>query len=124
MTRDDRDLLEVLKCELAFLERGGYHQSPRTLWKAPSVFLDSPACINFNDSRRSRPCMECCLIDMVPTPYLDEAVPCHFIPLNSEGETIRTLERQAHQPELEEAVRRWLKKTIARLEQQAAAEIH
>lgn len=124
MTRDDRDLLEVLKCELDFLERGGYRQSTRTPWKASSVFLDSPACINFEDSRRSRPCVECCLIEMVPAPHLDEPIPCHFIPLNPEGETIRTLERQAHQSELEEAVKQWLRKTIARLEQQAAAKIH
>jgi len=124
VTRDKRDLLEVLKCELAFLERGGYRQSSRAPWKAPSVFLDSPSCINFNDSQRTRPCVECCLIELVPTPHLEESVPCHFIPLNPDGETIRTLERQAHQPELEEAVKQWLRKTIARLEQQAVSKVH
>ena len=50
MSDDKRDVLEVLKFELSFLEQGGYGRSVRTPWKATSVFQDSPSCLNFNDS--------------------------------------------------------------------------
>ena len=43
-------------------------------------------------------------------------IPCHFIPLNNLGETVDSLERHAHQLELEEALKTWLRLTIARLE--------
>lgn len=49
MSNDKRDVLDVLKFELAFLEPGGYGRSVRTPWKATSVFQDSPSCLNFND---------------------------------------------------------------------------
>ena len=42
MSDDKRDILEVLKFELSFLEQGGYGRSVRTPWKATSVFQDSP----------------------------------------------------------------------------------
>ena len=32
MPKDERDLLEVLRFELDFLEQGGYGRSPRTPW--------------------------------------------------------------------------------------------
>jgi hypothetical protein len=49
MSDDKRDVLEVLKFELDFLEQGGYGQSVHTPWKATSAFQDSPSCLNFND---------------------------------------------------------------------------
>ena len=33
MQKDERDLLDVLKFELDFLEKGGYGRSPRKPWK-------------------------------------------------------------------------------------------
>jgi hypothetical protein len=121
MSDDKRDVLEVLKFELSFLEQGGYGRSVRTPWKATSVFQDSPSCLNFNDPARPHPCNECMLSDFVPAEFREENIPCHFIPLNGEGETVDSLERHAHQPELEEALKNWLRATIARLESQRAA---
>jgi hypothetical protein len=121
MSDDKRDVLEVLKFELSFLEQGGYGRSVRTPWKATSVFQDSPSCLNFNDPARPHPCNECMLNDFVPTEFREENIPCHFIPLNGEGETVDSLERHAHQPELEEALKNWLRATIARMERERAA---
>jgi hypothetical protein len=121
MSDDKRDVLEVLKFELSFLEQGGYGRSVRTPWKATSVFQDSPSCLNFNDPARPHPCNECMLSDFVPAGFREENIPCHFIPLNGEGETVDSLERHAHQPELEEALKNWLRATIARLESERAA---
>jgi hypothetical protein len=116
MSSDKRDILEVLKFELNFLEQGGYGRSVRTPWKATSVFQDSPSCLNFNDPARPHACDECRLTEFVPNQAREENIPCHFIPLNEMGETVDSLERHAHQLELEEAVRHWLRATIKRLE--------
>jgi len=124
MSDDKRDILEVLKFELNFLEQGGYGRSVRTPWKPTSIFLDSPSCINFNDASRPHPCNECLLTDFVPANGQEEPVPCHHIPLNSQGETVYTMERQRVQIEMEEAVKAWLRQTIQRIEQERAAKAH
>ena len=115
MPHDPSSLIAVLEAELEFLERGRYLGSPAASWKAPSLFLDSPSCLNFKQSQRPYPCSQCFLIDFVPPASPEEGVPCHFIPLNEQGETINSLERQAHQSEMEESVKSWLRATIARL---------
>jgi hypothetical protein len=120
MSTDKRDILDVLKFELNFLEQGGYGRSVRTPWKPTSIFQDSLSCINFNDSERPHPCDECLLTDFVPAEGQTEGVPCHHIPLNRDGETVDTMERQCNQLELEEAVKNWLKDTIQRIEKERA----
>jgi hypothetical protein len=120
MSDDKRDVLDVLKFELEFLEQGGYGRSVRTPWKATSAFQDSPSCLNFNDPSRPHACSECLLTDFVPSEAREENVPCHFIPLNPLGETVDSMERHAHQLEMEEALKNWLRSTIARLENERA----
>ncbi len=46
MAKDERDILEILKDELNFIEQGGYGRSVRTPWKPKSAFQDSLTCIN------------------------------------------------------------------------------
>ena len=65
MPRDNRDLLEVLKFELEFLEQGGYGRLPRESWRARFIFEDSPSCMNFSSKDRE-PCSECLLMQFVP----------------------------------------------------------
>jgi hypothetical protein len=118
---DKRDILEVLKFELDFLEHGGYGRYVRTPWKPMSIFSDSMSCINFNTSEEKQPCNQCLLNQFVPASAESEEVPCHHIPLNPDGETVHTFERQRTQVELESAVRDWLKATIAQIEKERAA---
>jgi hypothetical protein len=120
MSDDKRDILEVLKFELQFLEQGGYGRSVCTPWKPTSIFQDSPSCLNFNDPARPHECSECLLTDFVPAHLKGETVPCHYIPLNEQGETVHGLERQGTQLEIEEAVKNWLRATIAQLEKERA----
>jgi len=120
MSDDKRDILEVLKFELNFLEQGGYGRSVRTPWKPTSIFQDSLSCINFNDPERPHPCNECLLTDFVPDNSQCENVPCHHIPLNPQGETVDSMERQCNQVEMEEAVKNWLRATIQRIERERA----
>ena len=120
MENDDRDILEVLKFELQFLEQGGYGRSVRTPWKATSMFQDSLSCLNFGEPSRPHPCDECLLMQFVPPDSQNENVPCHHIPLNEKGHSIENLERSYNQAELEEALKKWLKATIQRIEQERA----
>jgi hypothetical protein len=117
MPADDRDVLEVLKFELDFIEKGGYGRSVRTPWLPTSIFQDSLTCLNFGDPSRSRPCDECLLMALVPPERRSEKVPCHHIPLTPEGETIDHLERNEPQDVKEEVVKNWLRRMIKILEE-------
>jgi hypothetical protein len=119
MSDDKRDILEVLKFELAFLEQGGYGRSVHMPKTPTRIFQDSLSCINFCEPTRPHPCSECCLTDFVPDKAQREDVPCHHIPLNAQGDTVDTL--RDGQLRVEEALRNWLRVTIQRLEQERAA---
>ena len=121
MASDDRDVLEVLKFELNFLEQGGYGRSVRTPWKATSIFQDSLSCLNFGEPDRPHPCEECLLMAFVPEPSRNETVPCHHIPLTASGETLAGVEERYNQAQLEDAVIQWLRRTIERIEKERAA---
>src|SRR5687767_8506261 len=83
MTTDERDILELLKDELDFIEKGGYGRSVRTPWQNKSAFQDSLSCINYGFPNRAHPCTECHLLEFVSPGHSTEQVPCHFIPLNA-----------------------------------------
>lgn len=117
MSDDSRDVLEVLRCELNFLEQGGYRAQKNALVPI-SPFQDSLSCINYGMPRRPNPCHKCLLWDFVPEQYRREDVPCHFIPLTPTGMTIETRQSEA---ELEHNLKIWLRDTIAKLEQERAA---
>lgn len=120
MTTDERDILELLKNELAFIESGGYGRSVRAPWLSKSVFQDSLSCINYGCPNRAHPCHECHLLDFVSPEHRTEQVPCHHIPLNTDGETIEALELQDNQAKLEREVVRWLRDRIKQIEEERA----
>jgi len=120
MTTDERDMLEILKSELDFIESGGYGRSVRTPWQSKSTFQDSLSCINYGYPYRAHSCNECHLLDFVAPEHQLEDVPCHFIPLNTDGETIGDLESQDNQQKLEREVERWLREKISRMEEERA----
>ena len=122
MNKDDRDVLEVLRSELEFIERGGYGRSVRTPWQPTSTFLDSLSCINYADPNRTLPCDQCLLTALVPAAKQSESIPCHHIPLNESGDTISQLEDDGDQDKLIECVKGWLRSTIERIEKQRAEE--
>ena len=120
MAKDERDLLELLKAELAFIEQGGYGRSVRTPWLPKSAFQDSLTCINYGYPYRTHPCNECHLLDFVDDQHQLEPVPCHFIPLNDAGETIEDLEAQDNQARLEATLKQWMRTKIKQIEETRA----
>ena len=117
MYKDERDLLDVLKAELAFLEKGGYGRSPREAWRQPLIFEDSPSCMNYDSKDHAEPCSSCVLFQLVPQQFRGKQIPCRHIPFNAEGETLDSLFRYSDQFEVEEVFGNWLRTTIAKIEE-------
>jgi len=105
--------LRVLKDELKFVQKGGYH-APLG-WRAPLVFEDSATC----SRQRCSGCPEtdCVLMSFVPMKCRYERVPCRYIPLNDAGETLDSLYRTGTNEEIEHALQDWLLESIHQLEQ-------
>lgn len=120
MSKDERDLLELLKTELDFIEKGGYGRSVKTPWKPTSPFRGSLTCVNYALPEKTHPCAECHLIDFVPRDRQSEELPCHAIPLNELGETVENME--GNQGKLEEALKGWMRRKIQEIEARGSAE--
>ena len=116
MAKDERDILELLKTELDFIEKGGYGRSPRTPWKATSPLRDSLTCVNYALPEKAHPCAECHLIDFVPTDKRGAELPCHAIPLNAAGDTVESLEFKDNQQKLEGTLKEWMRAKIREIE--------
>ncbi len=121
MQKDERDLLEVLKFELAFLEKGGYGRSPRAPWRPQFIFEDSPTCMNYDCKENPGPCSNCVLMQLVPPERRSEKIPCRHIPFDASGETLDSLYRYGDEDEIEEVAGNWLRESIKRLEDERKA---
>jgi hypothetical protein len=120
MAEDNREILETLRFELNFLEDGGYGRSPHAPWRPPFIFEDSPICLNFGDAARPHPCNTCLLMNFVPLERRNEDVPCRYIPITQEGQTVDDFYRTATQVEMEEALSSWLRTQIQKLQSDAS----
>jgi hypothetical protein len=118
MAQNDRDILDLLRFELSFLQDGGYGRSPHAPWRAPAVFEDSPICPNFCDPARPHPCESCLLEQFVPADRRTEARPCRFIQLTAEGQSVEDFYRTGTQAEMEEALAGWLSAQIEKIERE------
>jgi hypothetical protein len=109
-------VLKLLKGELQFVDQGGYRRSARSPWRSPYIFEESPSCPNYGDRARPYRCLDCWLLAYVPPDLRNEQVPCRFVRLNPEGETVDSLYRYSTTPEAEEKLRKWLEERIRDLE--------
>ena len=116
MQKDERNLLDVLKSELNFLEKGGYGRSPREPWRPELIFEDSPTCMNYDCKNDPAPCSVCVLMQLVPPEIRSGKIPCRQIPLNTGEETLDSLYRWSDQHDIEDTLRTWLVATIAEIE--------
>ena len=117
------NVLDTLKAELAFVERGGYQNKPRFPWRPNFVFEDSPTCLNFLSKKDRKPCSECVMIQFVPEDKTNLAFPCRHIPLTPAGESVANFYEYGTQEELETALKNWLKRKIGELENTGESQI-
>jgi hypothetical protein len=55
-------------------------------------------------------------MSLVPAGFREGKPPCHYIPLNGQGDTIASLHQWSTSDEMETAVSEWLMNTIQKLE--------
>src|SRR5947207_15975051 len=118
MESNRQTVLQLLKNELEFLDKGGYRHHPRSPWRAPYIFEDSPTCPNSSNPARPHTCEECWLMQFVAPEIREEQVPCRFVDLTGNGVTVDSLYRRGTPVEPEEALRIWLQRRIHELESQ------
>ena len=121
---NEQDILEILKSELEFIEKGGYGATGKQDVPATAtttMFADSSTCLNYGYPYRVQPCGECPLMEFVPEEDRVSAMPCHHIPLDSSGRTVEEMEQVGNRGVLQEAVKVWLQQTISRIESQRSA---
>jgi len=116
VSNDQRDVLETLREELGFVERGGYARRPLAPLLPASFFQDSRTCLNFGYPYRAHPCGECLLYDFVPEAGRAEELPCHHIPLDAGGTTVEALEERGDRKALEDKVKSWLRARVREIE--------
>lgn len=115
---DTRNVLEALRAELAFVERGGYRNKPRFPWRPSFVFEDSPTCINRESKGDRESCAECLMLQFVPPDKVKLAFPCRHIPLTPAGQSVAHFYECGTEDELEAALKGWLQRKIDELEAQ------
>jgi hypothetical protein len=120
MRGPERNIVEVLKAELAFVEGGGYRTKRFASWRPRFIFEDSPTCLNYHCEGSRLPCSECALMTFVPRDRQAEKFPCRYIPLNQAGETVMSFYQYGTPEELEGALKDWLRTTIRRIESERA----
>jgi len=81
MQKNERDLLEVLKSELQFLEEGGYGRSPRTPWRLSISLKTLPLAMNFDSKENPSACSDCVLMALSASraPLRKDSMPPHSI---------------------------------------------
>ena len=120
METSRQTVLELLRRELAFLDSGGLKHYPRSSWRAPYIFEDSPSCPNSSDPARPHLCEECWLLQFVAPELREEQIPCRFIELTATGVSVDSLYRCGTPAESEDALRTWLNQRTHELESELA----
>jgi hypothetical protein len=118
MEFDKKQMIEQLKLEIQVIEKGGYEPSVREPRKEPRIFRDSVSCLNPGLEEKKEPCDHCYLMEFVPPEHRDKVAPCHYIPFDERGDTVKSLEGRRDLQQA--ALLNWLHATLARLEKEVA----
>ena len=119
---DKKEMIEQLKFEIAMMEKGGYDPSVREPRHNPEIFRDSITCLNVGLEEKEHACTSCFLSEFAPAGVRNsEGDLCHKIVLNEKGDTVESLKAENDPYKLQAAVLSWLRKTVARLEEEVSA---
>jgi hypothetical protein len=118
---DKKEMIEQLKFEIHMIEKGGYDASGRDPRQNAEIFRDSITCLNVGLEEKENPCSSCFLSEFAPPEVRNSAGDiCHKIPLNEKGDTVESLKVEDDPHKLQATVLNWLKRTIAKLEEEVA----
>ena len=119
---DKKEMIEQLKFEIQMIEKGGYDASVREPRQNPEIFRDSITCLNVGLEEKEHPCSSCFLSEFAPPEVRNSTGDiCHKIPLNEKGDTVESLKAEDDPQKLQTTVLSWLKRTVAKLEEEIAA---
>jgi len=122
MSIDKNEMIQQLKFEIEMIEKGGYYPSVREARRAPEIFRDSITCLNVGLEEKEHTCSSCFLSEFAPAEVRNSNDDiCHKIPLNEKGDTVESLKTEGDPYNVQAAVLSWLKKTVAKLEQEVPA---
>jgi len=122
MSFDKNEMIEQLKFEIQMIEKGGYYPSVRDPRHNPEIFRDTITCLNVGLEEKEHACSTCFLSEFAPPSLRNSNEDlCHQIPLNDKGDTIKSLKAEDDPYKVQATVLSWLKKTVAKLEQEIAA---
>jgi hypothetical protein len=115
-------MIEQLKFEIKMIERGGYDPSVREPRQNPEIFPDSITCLNVGLEEKEHPCSSCLLSEFAPPEVRNSTGDlCHKIPPNEKGDTVESLKTEDDPQKLQTTALGWLKRTVAKLEEELAA---
>ena len=118
---DKKEMIEQLKFEIHMIEKGGYDASGRDPSQNAEIFRDSITCLNVGLEEKEHPCSSCFLSEFAPPEVRNSTGDiCHKIPLNEKGDTVESLKAEDDPQKLQTTVLNWLKRTIAKLEEEVA----
>ena len=118
---DKKEMIEQLKFEIEMIEKGGYDPSVREPLQNPEIFRDSITCLNVGLEEKEHSCSSCFLNEFAPPEVRNSNGDiCHKIPLNEKGDTVESLKTEDDPQKLQATVLSWLKRTIAKLEEEIA----
>ncbi|MCL4854703.1 MAG: hypothetical protein KJZ78_25360 [Bryobacteraceae bacterium] len=117
MTEKAAELVRLLEAELDLIESGAYEPSAGKPTEDKPMFYHSLVCINhwFVPGHEPECHDDCALLDAVPAKGKAEALPCHHIPLNEAGDTVKSLEEKGQHERVKEEVANWLRNAIRQL---------
>jgi len=122
MSLDKKEMIEQLKFEIQMIEKGGYYPSVRDPRHNPEIFRDTITCLNVGLEEKEHACSTCFLSEFAPANLRNSNEDiCHHIPLNEKGDTIKSLKAEDDPYKIQATVLSWLKKTVAKLEQEITA---
>jgi len=118
---DKKEMIEQLNFEIMMIEKGRYNPSVREPGHNPEIFRDSVTCLNVDLEEKEQPCSSCFLSEFAPPEVRNaQGDICHKIPLNEKGDTIESLKTENDPQKLQTTVLCWMKRTVAKLEEEVA----
>jgi hypothetical protein len=118
---DKKEMIEQLKFEIVMMEKGRYYPSVREPRQNPEIFRDSITCLKVGVEEKEHSCTSCFLSEFAPPETRSSTGDmCHKILLNEKGDTVESLKAEEDPQKLEAIVLAWLKKTVAKLEEEVA----